>query len=302
VAAALVFLGLAVSRDWAQLRAYDWHVRPATTLLSIVALVAVLSFGVAVWGRTLACFGGTRIGYRGLFRIWFLSSLARYIPGKIWQFVGAARLAKDYDVPAPVLFTSLIVNMGFTLLAAVVVGLAVLPDALSWLPPAAAPWVLAAAVVVSLAGVHPAVMNFGLRLIPHWVHRTVLVWTGSWLDGIGLVALAAVNWLLYGGALLLFVSSLIQRTPTSLYLGITGANALAFVAGYVILIAPAGLGAREISMTALLAPLLTSGVAAIVAVASRLWIVAAELSGAGVALWLGRRASARAAQNSAHQE
>lgn len=288
VLAAFAFLVLAVARDWRELRAYDWHVDPLLLALSLIALLADFAIGVYGWHRTLRCFETEAVRYGVVLRIWFISTLARYIPGKIWQFVGAAQLAKDEGLPAVVVLTSLVVNMGFTLLAAALVGLATVPVRLAaWTGDATAA-VLVAITGLAVLAVHPAVLNFLLRLMPRWLHRSVLVWKGRWWDGIVLLAIAAASWLVYGAALLVFFSSLVRTAPPDAYIILTGANALAFLAGYFIIIAPAGLGAREVSFAALLTPVLPTAVAAVLAVASRLWIVATELLGAGIVISLHR--------------
>lgn len=295
VVAALAFLARTVARDWGRLEAYEWHIQPLLLVASVVALVGVFAFGVFVWSRAIACMEGPRVPFPALLRIWFLSNLARYIPGKVWQFLGAAQLARDEGLEPVLLLTSLVVNMGFTLLSALLVGLATLPsaDVLARVGgEAGAPWAPllgVAAVLLAIVGVHPAVINGLLRLVPRWLHQTVLVWRGSWWDGVLQLLLGVLSWLLYGAALLLFVHALLRPPTTSLLLVLTGANALAFLTGYLVIIVPAGLGARELSMAALLGRALPGGVAAVVALASRLWIVAAELVGAAAVLAFLRR-------------
>jgi hypothetical protein len=284
VLAAFAFLALAVARDWNALRAYDWSIRPGRLLLSLPTLLAAFCVGVYIWERTLAAVDGPVVSFPALLRIWFLSTLARYIPGKIWQFVGAARMAHAAGLPAPLLLTSLVVSMGFNVLAAALVGAATIPGAgilpEEWRGPLAL-----AVFTAAVLAVHPVVLNACLRLVPRALHQTVLSWRGGWGTGIRLLVLSALGWLIYGFAFWLFVGALTD-VDAALLAPLAGVNALAFLAGYLVVIAPAGLGARELSMTALLVPLLGggTGVAALVAIASRLWIVAGELIGAGLLL------------------
>jgi hypothetical protein len=91
-----------------------------------------------------------------------------------------------------------------------------------------------------------------------------------------LFAAGIVLWLGFGAAFFLFISSLTNVT-LSQYPAFTAIFALAFFGGYVIVVAPAGLGAKEGFMAALLSSILPLSVAAAVAVASRLWSVIAEV-------------------------
>jgi len=285
VVAALLFLFRTITRNADQLRAFDWSVDPGLLLLSLAAHVLVLAWGVVVWHRILVHTTHQRIGLLGLERISFLSSIARYIPGKIWQFVAAAQLAGRAGIAPAAILTSLALQLGFTLLAAAVVSIATVPLPDAWPMGRAATVVLATGAAVLLS--HPTVIRFALGVLPRALHQDVIAWTGAWRESVVLLTLSIVSWLLYGGAFHLFVSSLVEL-PGSALLPLTGVNALSFLAGYLVFIAPAGLGARELAMTALLAPIVPSYVAAVVAILARLWTIAAELVGAAIVLVLGR--------------
>ncbi len=285
VALALGFVLLTVVRNWDQVQAHQWSVDWTQLVLSTVGLVFVLGFAVAVWRRVLGCFESGQGGWSTLARIWFLSSLGRYTPGKIWQFVAAATLARRAGLAPIVILTSLVVYMGFGLLSAGVVSAAALPFPMpGLLLPGWTPLVAAAAVAVGLC--HPAVIKRALRLVPRWLHREVLTWNGSWADGIVIVSASLVYWSLYGVVFYLFLDAVVG-VPIEALPALVGINALSFLVGYLFFIAPAGLGARELIITVLLANLVGgAGIAGAVAVLSRLWVIAAELLGAGLALAL----------------
>ena len=288
VGAAAVFLGLTIARNWGELRAFDWRVRWGQLAASVVALAGVLAWGVVVWKRVLDRFEHPPVGIGALLRIWFASNLARYIPGKIWQFVGAAGLARAAGLSRVVILSSMVVHVGLSLLSAAAVSAMALATWDAVPVPAPLLWLLAAA---SLALVHPAVINAGLRLVPKALHDRVLRWNGSWPDGLGLLGLSVVSWVLYGLAFVLFLDALVD-VPPSAVVPLTGVNALSFLAGYAFFLAPAGVGAREVAMAALLRPFAPVGVAAVVAVLSRLWTIAAEVAGAAVVVALARRGNA----------
>jgi uncharacterized membrane protein YbhN (UPF0104 family) len=92
-----------------------------------------------------------------------------------------------------------------------------------------------------------------------------------------------VSWVLYGAAYFLFLNALAD-VPSNALVASTGVNTLSFLAGYLAIPAPGGLGVRESAMTVLLNPILPAGVAAVVAVGARLWSIVAELGLVGLAL------------------
>lgn len=280
VAATLVFLGLAIAGNWAQIAAYDWSIRPAELLASILLLIIAMVWGVFVWHRVIARYDTPELRFPVLLRIWFLSNLARYVPGKIWQFVGAVQLGRRAGLAPPVVLTSMVIHTGLTLVSAALVSLFVLPTVLDELG------VLGGAVLLTAAGsglvlVHPVVLNFGLGMLPERISTEGLSWTGSWGDGIRLLALATVAWIIYGAAFAMFADSLVG-IPLAMVPGLIAANALAFLIGFLVMVTPGGLGAREAALTLLLGPLGSLGLAAVIAVAFRLWLILAEVVGAAL--------------------
>lgn len=280
------YLGAAVTGNWQEVRTFEWNVDPVLLIFSVAAHVAVLAWGVFVWSRLLRSFGHPEVGFLALLRIWFLSNLARYVPGKIWQFLAVAQLGRDAGLSGASLLTSLLIHAAFSLLGAVIlVAFTLAEDLLSGGPPFFFP---ALATVISLVLVHPAVLNTILGIVPRLLRREVVRWTAGWVGGIELLALSVLSWILYGGAFYLFVASLADVSPATIPM-LSGVNALSFLAGYVAVIAPAGIGVREVAMANLLLPLLPGAVAAVLAVAARLWTVAAELIGGGITLLLVRK-------------
>ncbi len=271
IALSFLFLGLLLVRQREQLLAYEWQVRPVRLAASIVLFASVLVASVGIWGRALRQFD-VRVPFPVLARIWFLSNLSRYIPGKIWQFVGVAEMSHAAGVAVLTSITSLLMFMGFTLVAACLVGAVLLPATGSL-----ETWVtgLRIASPLLLIFAHPRVINGATRLASRITRRPLAAWSGSWLDGLILVGLCVLEWIGMGVAFALFVGSLapvgLEVLPTA-----TAAFALSFVAGYAVLL-PAGLGAKEGALAVLLGGVVPLPVAAAIAVAARVWTVLAEL-------------------------
>ena len=288
IAATGWYLISAIAGNWQELRAFDWNIDPFYLATSVIAHVAVLGWGVFVWGRVLRSFDYPSVPFPALLRIWFLSNLARYVPGKVWQFLAVAQLGRNAGLPSALLLTSLLVHTAFSLLAAMILGTFALEgDLLGGFP---ALFLAGAATMIALGLVHPTVLNAAIGIVPRLLRREIVSWKGSWLRGVGLLWLSLLSWIFYGAAFSLFVASL-ARIPVTAVPALSGINALSFVIGYLAIITPAGMGVREVAMANLLLPLLPSGVAAVLAVASRMWTVAAELIGGGTALLLSRRTS-----------
>ncbi|MGH7444041.1 MAG: hypothetical protein ACREKM_04155, partial [Longimicrobiales bacterium] len=92
--------------------------------------------------------------------------------------------------------------------------------------------------------------------------------------------LYAVTWLVLGAAFALLVAAFVPATASldsARYAA--GVIAASYLAGYVVVVMPAGAGVRELTMSALLAqhPAIPASAAIVVSVASRIWFTAAEL-------------------------
>jgi glycosyltransferase 2 family protein len=286
VLAAAGYLAHTISANAQELRAFEWRARPLRLTLSVAAHVGVLVWGVWVWSRVLACLPGPRVPLPALQRIWFLGNLARYIPGKIFQFVAVAQLGRAGGMGVGVLLTSIVVHAGLSLASAAV--LAAWTLAPLFLPAPHAFWAAVATTALALLAVHPAVLNAALGLAPRLLRRPVIPWQAGWRRGVLLLGLCLLSWSAYGVAYHLLVSSLADL-PWRHLPQLAGVNALSFVAGYLSLL-PGGIGLREVAMTELLRAYVPGGVAAVLALVARLWTIAAELLGAALALALARRA------------
>ena len=285
MAAAFAFLGAEIVKNIDQLRGFDWRVRPALLLASVMLLSLLLFLGVVIWAAVLRRFG-VDAPLLPLARAWFISNVSRYIPGVVWQFLSLAELGAGAGLTPAVAISSLLVQMGFMLVGAGVIGVYFLPaDAAGVLAPAqdAARWLAPLAIVA----VHPRVIRFLLAHTGRITRTTGLEWRGGWLDSVWMLVLAGLAWAGTGAAFFLFLRSFVD-VPLALLPALTAMNALAFIVGYAAFFAPGGLGFREAALTLLLSSLMPPAVAASLSVAARLWGIGAEVIPA-VALLPSRR-------------
>ena len=274
IGAAFFFLGLTIAGNLEELRAFPWTVRPGMLLVSLLALVGAFLWGIYVWQVILRHFGAPA-AYGPLARIWFVSNLGKYIPGKIWQLVGVAQMGTSSGLSPMLAVTSLLLQMVF----AVVGGCAVIALFLPGDAPYGGTWLeilrwslLPAALLL----VHPRILSPALGIVRRITRQELAPWRGSWFDGVMLLLLSVISWVIYGAAFHLFLAALVP-VPIELFGPLVAMNALAFLVGYAVFITPAGLGAKEGALAALLAIYLPVPVAASVAIVARLWTVAGEV-------------------------
>ena len=291
VLAALVigFAGRELARQWQDvgpaLRGLriDWRLVAPSGVLVLATYLLLIE----AWRATLRVWAAP-LPFASAARIWFVSNLGKYVPGKVWQIAAMGAMAQREGVPAvAAIGSSLVVNL-VNLVAGVVVIAVMAGDriasavGLETMSPAgdsARLWV----VILATAGVA------ALALVPYVIPRAAAVAgrvTGRPIAiptvpprAIWLAAAATVtSWIVYGIAFALFAKGVSPAATgnASAYIAVyTGS----YLAGYVALFAPGGVGVRE-AVLVLAMPrfqLASAADAAAIAVASRLWLTVLEI-------------------------
>jgi len=263
-----------------------WRPALLPLALSTVLLLAVNVAHAFLWRRIL---GDLRVGWptaRSTLRIYFLSSLGRYLPGKLWHTAGLAALSARDEIPAaPAAACHMIGQLGFVTTGLLLLA-AVLPE---W--GGGAPAIMAALILLAAgAGVWILIATPAGRRLRTWLAARVGGRVGPglsatldladhirprdaalWFVGYGM------SWVALGIAFSVFTAAFV---PAAIYdtRHLAGTVAASYLAG-LLLFTPAGIGVREVTMFGLLAQtaVIPAPAAALVAAISRLWFTAAEL-------------------------
>lgn len=272
----------ALARQWDEFRELDvaLAIRPAYLGLAAVAVLAAYALLVAAWARLVASWT-ERLSYRAAFRIWALSNLGRYIPGKIWSVAGLAVLAQREGVSPWAATGSAIVMQALALGTGTIIVLIALPTGASTIA-------LAGGVLVAAIGVLALTDRRLVAGLSRLAGRSVELRPLS-LHGAVVGALANLAaWVAYGVAFWLLAEGMLaQHTLTPL--ASIGIFAAGYLVGLVSLFAPGGIGVREAMYLALVSPLAGGGAALALTVGSRLLLTATEITAALLALALSER-------------
>lgn len=250
--------------------------RPNWALFVLSAVLLLLGFLASslLWGRMVEVLGGPRLGRIEACRIYFTANLGRYVPGKVWQLAGLAYLARDAGVAVSTATAAAVLVQATSLGGATLVGAgALVGPARPW--SGWGPWAAGFLVLALGVALLPPVFRRGMALWFRLAGREAPdAFRPDATFGLRWIGLFAGNWILYGGAFWLLASSFGVGEP---FVVLAPAFAAAYVLGYLMIFAPAGLGVREGFLIAFLEPGLGAGAAAALAVVARLWITALEL-------------------------
>lgn len=266
-------------------------VRPIWGPILVASALVLLGYGVLIltW-RACVADAGSRLGAGESARIWFVSNLARYIPGALWQMGALAVLARQQGASASAATSAALVLTVVNTLCGLAIAVA-FGGSLAGTP--VVPWIAVAAGVAGLAALR-------------WLAPPVVKWlaarTGRTIDlpALGLGALAAAiagsvaSWLLYGVAFDFLVAGTVPEV--SLTVGSAIAIYVAsYLAGFLSLGPPAGIGVADGAMVFLLSAggLATPAQAVVISVIARLWRTVLEIAPGLVFLGLQRSRGSR---------
>ncbi|WP_432993496.1 lysylphosphatidylglycerol synthase domain-containing protein [Dactylosporangium sp. CA-233914] len=268
-----------------------------------IGVAAVLGGAAAALAGLVATMLSWRAVLRGLgsplpplaaARVFFVGQLGKYVPGSLWPIVAQMELARAHGVPRHRTATAALLTMAVSLAAGLATAAATLPLALDRLDERYR-WLLAAAPLAA-AALHPRVLNavlgLGLRVtcrppLPRPLPGRAVLAAAGW---------ALVSWALFGVHVWVLLAPFAPG-PAGVAVA-AGGFALAWCVGFLLVVAPAGAGARDLVLIGLLATLAGSGPAAAVALLSRAVLTGADLLLAGAAALARTGAHGRTSQHS----
>jgi hypothetical protein len=272
---AVVYFALQVRNEWGDLLLLPDTIHPNWWLVIGSAGWVAASYIVLIetWRQIVVAWGG-HLSWPTAARIWFISNLGRYVPGKVWQIGAMGALAQEAGVSSvAAIGSALVVN-----LVNLFAGLLVVAVAGSRLVTGYGPaFVIALVAFCVLVIGSPWVLPPLARLANKLTGRNIPIPAIPPLAIIFAVAGCSLAWNLYGIAFHDLTVALFGGAagrPTYY----TAVFTLSYLVGYIFLFAPGGIGVRESSLVALLAAagLETGAQATALAIASRLWLTVAE--------------------------
>lgn len=250
--AAVIWIITVNAGNWfEQINRFSWQLD--WFLICTSALLLGLSYFIIPTGWiVLSHTAGSTVGSKELRAAWFMSQLGRYIPGKVWLFVGRAAFLKSRGLAG---FRATSVPFLELLYTAAGAGLT-----------AMIPVIISSNAVFSHSGLKYAVLaaGFSLIVIPflnpiqRWLYRLKhgripeeLPLPG-FFDSFKLILFYSGLWWFRGLVLFLWLKGF-GVSDISLLLCCAAAP-LSWLAGYIVFLVPGGIGVREAAAAALVAP------------------------------------------------
>jgi len=254
---------------------------------------------ILLWSSSFQWWGSSLPWYKGL-RVFFVTNLARYIPGGIWQFAGLAGMTMEAGGSPAAASVGVILLQIVTLATGIMLTVSAAPRLLPLTArlTSAEQLLIASFLVAMLIVVLPHMLPRIRSLLERVLKKPVPLPTPPRGQFALYVVRCAGNWLIYGFAFWLFSRALLGQGAPSAWVAIT-CYVASYLAGLIAVFAPGGIVVREGAIIGLLQPSIGVEAATILAIASRFWQIAIEVTAAGLALGLDRLMRPREAAASA---
>jgi uncharacterized membrane protein YbhN (UPF0104 family) len=283
----LAIIGFAarrISQQWTAISAAPIHFELHPWPLVGAFMIIWLAYGMLVlaW-RLMVLALGSPMTLGGAARTWTVSSLGKYLPGKVWAIAGLAVLAKEAGA-SPVIATASallqqLVGLATGVLVVLVFGQSTLQRSLPG--GIVAVWVLAGGTLMALGvALHSRIRVRLLRLVSAEAAEAG-AHAVPWSTIVVSISANLAAWAAYGVALWLLAHALFPDAAR--FIGprpVIAAFTAAYVAGILAFVSPGGLGVREGVLAAALGPSLGAPTAVALALAARLLFTMTELGAA----------------------
>jgi len=275
------FLGRSLLLNWGKIKNYQWELNYLLLFCSFFLLSLVYLLLIKIWLSLLKKIG-SKIPFWKMFKIWFISNLGKYLPGKVWTVLGMIFLLEKEGVSKRKGLTTAIIGQALSVLSALLLSFILLGyslyDQMFSKNPIVFILILFFSIVVFLIIAYPKllemVINLGLGISKK--ERISLELKSGELFLYLLFYI--LSWFLFGLAFMVFIKSIIP-VSWNLYFSLTGAFAFSLTLGFLAVFVPGGLGVREGILVLLLSLYFPLPVATLLSIFSRLWISALELCG-----------------------
>lgn len=243
-------------------------------IISLFFIMTSLVISAVGWVWIINILNNDYVSYPLGIKVFFSSQLGRYIPGKIWTFIGRFILCKNNNISKSVITESIIYEIGMSFFAASIISgfILILNKTLHY----TAEWLCYGIITICIFSV------LGLKFFPNLLNWFLLK-TGkktikteiSYRILLFYFFLNILLWFFMGYGIYFLARSVIF-IPFNISVVFPGFFCIAWLGGFLSFLTPSGIGVREGILVYFLSQFISPSNAIIVAVFSRIWLTLAE--------------------------
>lgn len=275
IVAIFLLLGLQLYQNWGQVLSYKWELNYLFLGISTVLLIMHYSFYGASWRFALKRLGES-ITLRKAVKVWMLSRIGWYIPGRVWLVLGMLHLSAKEGIKRSSALISIALDIVLATVCALLVFLFTLPF---WHDTGMITGFLPFLIFIPLGLIvlHPGLMRRVINFLMRRLGREGVSIRIRYRDIAILIIPYCMLWVLYGLSFYFLVGA-VQPVGIEHLVALVGMYSMAWAIGFLSLIMPGGLGVREGVLALLLTAYFPLPVAILISLLSRAWTTLVEVA------------------------
>lgn len=291
------FLIWNIYKNFSILIYFPWNFQFSNIFFLLIFLLPIYGLNALAWHFIIHSFG-YKIAFSKSFKIWVLSNCGRFLPGIIWQYTGRMYLASESGIPKTITFFSIVLEALLVIIASSIIAIIhtflISTSKYSQQLQIFLITIIALALFLFIFTIFSINNNkLIIRLIKFlqkisykkYKFKKIKI-NKKYLPMIMSIFLAQF---LFGGLVLFFLSRLAIDFSLSDGFILISIYAISWLIGYLTIIAPAGLGAQELTMAGLLSLYMPFPVASIIAITCRLLLMSSEILSAFLIIFLSKK-------------
>jgi hypothetical protein len=275
-AAAIIYSAVrALNGQWRQAGERLESIHVGWSWVGLATIIVFLTYALLIetWRRVLMASGET-LPFMVAARIWFVSNLGKYVPGKVWSIAAMTVMAREQSVSPLMAAGSSILIQLLSIATGIGVVLIAGSQAVEHRMLAVVVLILLLIFVASAPRLMPAAAQFVASVTGKRVELPAIAAATVWAAALR----STISWIAYGVAFQFFVKGILGTSAggTLSYIAVYAAS---YIIGFLALFAPGGAVVRESALVTGMARLGLSSQpdALAVAIASRLWLTVLEI-------------------------
>lgn len=275
-------LGVLIYQDWDALFSQTWEIKWINSLYAFIVLLAGMFIAAFVWADLLHSLG-SRVSLAHHLRYYFISQLAKRLPGTVWYVAERGYFYKQHGDSVRLIAIASSIELSIAIFTGILITLVCLSQVVmsfsfNYL------LLLTLLLIGLILLLTPRSVYFFLR----WLQREQLeVVQYSYAKLLLWIVCYILLWLL-GGIVLYFNIKLLHPLTFHHLLYIIGSWTAVGTLSVLVFFLPTNLGFTEIGLSLLLVQVLPSSLAAVITVASRVLILLYEVIGTSLVLLAGK--------------
>ncbi len=268
----IFFIGKFLWGSWPDLASRIEYAKIGYLWLALPFFLSYFFLRSLGWWYILKKLGG-KLNFSKSGYIWFISEFSRYIPGNVWSFVGRVYLCDKEKIAKRIASLSLLLEIFYLIGTSLGLGIIVFMAGGHGLKMPL--WSLIFIFPIVITIINPKILGKIINFAFYKWKKEKIDFNLGYADSIVILLVYTSAWLAYGFGSYLTAAAFVNLSGISIF-WLSCSFVLAWAIGYLSFVTPMGLGVREAAIVTILKSVISSSLASLVAISTRLMMMLSE--------------------------